>query len=190
MMNNIKLVIYIFLFSHLVFTQNKDPLLSEDIEKQSVWVDSIYNTMTLDEKIGQLFFVQANSLESNNSEKIKNLIRNQKIGGLIFSKGTPNNQILLTKSFQKISDVPLLISMDAEWGLSMRLDSVPKFPWNMSLGSISNNNLIEKVGKTIGKQCNTVGVHLNTKEKEFLKQSFILTKNLSKMDYLQLWLLI
>lgn len=160
-MNNIKLVIYIFLFSHLVFTQNKDPLLSEDIEKQSVWVDSIYNTMTLDEKIGQLFFVQANSLESNNSEKIKNLIRNQKIGGLIFSKGTPNNQILLTKSFQKISEVPLLISMDAEWGLSMRLDSVPKFPWNMSLGSISNNNLIEKVGKTIGKQCNTVGVHLN-----------------------------
>ena len=51
--------------------------------------------------------------------------------------------------------------MDAEWGLSMRLDSVPKFPWNMSLGSISNNNLIEKVGKTIGEQCNTVGVHLN-----------------------------
>ena len=102
-MNNIKLVIYIFLFSHFVFSQNKDPLLSEDIEKQSVWVDSIYNTMTLDEKIGQLFFVQTNSLESNNSEKIKNLIRNQKIGGLIFSKGTPNNQILLTKSFQKIS---------------------------------------------------------------------------------------
>ena len=82
-MNNIKLVIYIFLFSHLVFTQNKDPLLSEDIEKQSVWVDSIYNTMTLDEKIGQLFFVQSNSLESNNSEKIKNLIKNQTTNFLI-----------------------------------------------------------------------------------------------------------
>lgn len=160
-MRNIKLIIYIFLFSHLVFSQTKDPLMSEDFEKQSVWVDSIYNSMTLDEKIGQLFFVQANSFESNNSEKVKSLIKNQKIGGLIFSKGTPNKQISLTKSFQKISKVPLLISMDAEWGLSMRLDSVPKFPWNMSLGSISNDSLIEKVGKTIGEQCNTVGVHLN-----------------------------
>jgi len=117
--------------------------------------------MTLDEKIGQLFFVQANSFKSNNSKQINSLIKNQNIGGLIFSKGTPNNQINLIKSFQKITKVPLLISMDAEWGLSMRLDSVPKFPWNMSLGSISNNHLIEKVGKTIGKQCNTVGVHLN-----------------------------
>ena len=160
-MNNIKLVISVFLFSHLVVAQTKDPLLSKDFEKQLFWVDSIYNTMTLDEKIGQLFFIQANSFKSNNSEQINNLIKNQKIGGLIFSKGTPNNQITLTKSFQKISKVPLLISMDAEWGLSMRLDSVPKFPWNMSLGSISNNHLIEKVGKTIGKQCKTVGVHLN-----------------------------
>ena len=161
MMNNIKLLIYIFLFSHLVCSQTKDPLLSKDFEKQSVWVDSIYNAMTLDEKIGQLFFVQANSFKSNNSKEINSLIKNQKIGGLIFSKGTPNKQITLTKSYQKISKVPLLISMDAEWGLSMRLDSVPKFPWNMSLGSISNNNLIEKVGKKIGEQCNTVGVHLN-----------------------------
>ena len=54
-MRNIKLIIYIFLFSHLVFSQTKDPLMSEDFEKQSVWVDSIYNSMTLDEKIGQLF---------------------------------------------------------------------------------------------------------------------------------------
>jgi len=161
MMSNIKLVICIYLFSHLAAAQSKDPLLSKDFEKQSVWVDSIFNAMTLDEKIGQLFFVQANSFKSNNSEQINSLIKNQNIGGLIFSKGTPNNQITLTKYFQKISKVPLLISMDAEWGLSMRLDSVPKFPWNMSLGSISNNHLIEKVGKTIGKQCNTVGVHLN-----------------------------
>ena len=72
-MRNIKLIIYIFLFSHLVFSQTKDPLMSEDFEKQSVWVDSIYNSMTLDEKIGQLFFVQANSFESNNSEKVKSL---------------------------------------------------------------------------------------------------------------------
>ena len=93
-MRNIKLIIYIFLFSHLVFSQTKDPLMSEDFEKQSIWVDSIYNSMTLDEKIGQLFFVQANSFESNNSEEVKSLIKNQKIGGLIFSREPQINRFL------------------------------------------------------------------------------------------------
>ena len=161
MMNNIKLAISIFLFSHLVVAQTKDPLLSKDFEKQFFWVDSIYNSMTLDEKIGQLFFIQANSFKSNNSEQINSLIKNQKIGGLIFSKGTPNKQITLTKSFQKKSKVPLLISMDAEWGVGMRLDSVPKFPWNMSLGAIKNDLLVEKIGSEIGNQFNRLGIHMN-----------------------------
>ena len=79
MMNNIKLAISIFLFSHLLVAQTNDPLLSKDFEKQLFWVDSIYNAMTLDEKIGQLFFIQANSFKSNNSEQINSLIKNQKL---------------------------------------------------------------------------------------------------------------
>ena len=124
-------------------------------------VDSIYNNLTLDEKIGQLFFVQATSKNKNNSEKILNDIKNFKIGGLIFSTGHPSIQANLTNKYQNASKTPLMISMDAEWGVGMRLDSVPKFPWNMSLGAIKNDLLIEKIGLEIGYQFKRLGIHMN-----------------------------
>ena len=142
-------------------SQTVDPLISEDFLNQEKWVDSIYNNLTLDEKIGQLFFVQATSKNKNNSEKILNDIKNFKIGGLIFSTGHPSIQVNLTNKYQNVSDIPLMISMDAEWGVGMRLDSVPKFPWNMSLGAINNDLLVEKIGSEIGNQFNRLGIHMN-----------------------------
>ena len=142
-------------------SQTVDPLISEDFLNQEKWVDSIYNNLTLDEKIGQLFFVQATSKNKNNSEKILNDIKNFKIGGLIFSTGHPSIQANLTNKYQNASKTPLMISMDAEWGVGMRLDSVPKFPWNMSLGAIKNDLLIEKIGSEIGYQFKRLGIHMN-----------------------------
>ena len=142
-------------------SQTVDPLISEDFLNQEKWVDSIYNNLTLDEKIGQLFFVQATSKNKNNSEKILNDIKNFKIGGLIFSTGHPSIQANLTNKYQNASKTPLMISMDAEWGVGMRLDSVPKFPWNMSLGAIKNDLLIEKIGLEIGYQFKRLGIHMN-----------------------------
>ena len=142
-------------------SQTVDPLISEDFLNQQKWVDSIYNKLTLDEKIGQLFFVQATSKNKNNSEKILNNIKNFKIGGLIFSTGHPSIQANLTNKYQNASEIPLMISMDAEWGVGMRLDSVPKFPWNMSLGAIKNDLLIEKIGSEIGYQFKRLGIHMN-----------------------------
>ena len=142
-------------------SQTVDPLISEDFLNQEKWVDSIYNNLTLDEKIGQLFFVQATSKNKNNSEKILNNIKNFKIGGLIFSTGHPSIQANLTNKYQNASKTPLMISMDAEWGVGMRLDSVPKFPWNMSLGAIKNDLLIQKIGSEIGYQFKRLGIHMN-----------------------------
>ena len=142
-------------------SQTVDPLISEDFLNQQKWVDSIYNKLTLDEKIGQLFFVQATSKNENNSEKILNNIKNFKIGGIIFSTGHPSIQANLTNKYQNASEIPLMISMDAEWGVGMRLDSVPKFPWNMSLGAIKNDLLIEKIGSEIGYQFKRLGIHMN-----------------------------
>ena len=142
-------------------SQTVDPLISEDFLNQEKWVDSIYNNLTLDEKIGQLFFVQATSKNKNNSEKILNDIKNFKIGGLIFSTGHPSIQANLTNKYQNASEIPLMISMDAEWGVGMRLDSVPKFPWNMSLGAIKNDLLIQKIGSEIGYQFKRLGIHMN-----------------------------
>lgn len=160
-MTRIFILFILILSTQKLNSQTVDPLISEDFLNQEKWVDSIYNNLTLDEKIGQLFFVQATSKNKNNSEKILNNIKNFKIGGLIFSTGHPSIQANLTNKYQNASEIPLMISMDAEWGVGMRLDSVPKFPWNMSLGAIKNDLLIEKIGSEIGYQFKRLGIHMN-----------------------------
>lgn len=146
---------------HPAHSQSR-PLIAEDHERQTAWVDSIYKKMTLKEKIGQLFMVDVFSNGTERDfEKVRTLIKEQKIGGLIFSKGGPVRQARLTNEFQDLSKTPLLIGMDAEWGLAMRLDSTYAFPWNMTLGAIENEKLAEEVGAQIAKHSKRLGVHLN-----------------------------
>ena len=150
------------LFFHQNSFSQSRPLLAEDHELQRKWVDSIYDQMTLNEKVGQLFIVDVFSSGSPREiDKVKELISEEKVGGLIFSKGGPQRQAKLTNEFQELSKTPLLISMDAEWGLAMRLDSTYAFPWNMTLGAIQDDRLIEEVGAQIAKHSKRLGVHLN-----------------------------
>jgi len=129
---------------------------------QSSWVDSIYNQMSLEEKIGQLFMVAAYSNKSpEHSRHIMELIRKHHIGGLIFFQGNPSEQAKLTNVYQNYSDVPLMIGMDAEWGLGMRLDSVISYPRQMALGAIQDDSLIYRMGLDIGEQLRRLGVHIN-----------------------------
>lgn len=159
--------IFFFLFYFIVFVsfsqqQNNNPLLAKNAQAQQQWVDSLYNAMPVKERIGQLFMVQVFSNKSAKHEaKIARLINNHNIGGLIYSNGTPQKQAKLNNAFQAISKTPLLIGMDAEWGLSMRLKNTYAFPWNMTLGAITDNNLIKQTGKHIGEHCKRLGVHFN-----------------------------
>lgn len=158
---------YFLLLSLLISEVNAqksfDPLLVTDEElEQSIWVDSIYSSMTLKEKVGQLFVIQAFSNKNkNHKDNTINIIRNNNIGGIIFSKGSAHKQVDLTNDFQSESSIPLLIGMDAEWGLNMRLDSTFSFPWNMTLGAIKDNNLIRQVGRSIADHCKRIGVNFN-----------------------------
>jgi len=96
---------------------------------------------------------------NHNIESVTKLIEDQKIGGLIFFKGSPYREAQLTNSYQSLSKVPLLIGMDAEWGLAMRLDSVPKFPFQMTLGAMDNDSLVYQMGAEIARECKRLGVH-------------------------------
>ena len=93
------------------------------------------------------------------AQDLEKLITQYKIGGLIFFQGGPVRQAKLTNRFQSQSKIPLLIGNDAEWGFSMRLDSTVKYPWNMTLGAIQDNKLIEKMGAQMAKQSKRLGVH-------------------------------
>ncbi|MGM0635181.1 MAG: glycoside hydrolase family 3 N-terminal domain-containing protein [Bacteroidota bacterium] len=138
------------------------PLITKDSLAQKKWVDSTYAQFSLDEKIGQLFMVDVFSEKGDKHTNIaRNLIENYHIGGIIFSKGGPYRQAKLTNEFQEKSKLPLLIAMDAEWGLAMRLDSTYAFPWNMTLGAIKDPKIVENVGYQVGKHAKRLGVHIN-----------------------------
>ena len=126
------------------------------------WVDSVFNALTPRERLGQLFMVAAYSNKGKKHIKeIRKLIHNNGIGGLIFFQGGPVRQAKLTNAFQKMSKVPLLIAMDAEWGLSMRLDSTKGFPRQMALGAIQNDSLIYEMGTEIAAEFKRIGMQLN-----------------------------
>ena len=134
----------------------------KESDAQNHWVDSLYNQMTLEEKVGQLFMVAAYSNKDTiHTNSVVRLIQNQKIGGVIFFQGGPLRQAHLTNQYQSLSKVPLFIGIDAEWGLSMRLDSTYRYPLNMTLGAIKDLKLIEKVGEMMGKESKRMGVHFN-----------------------------
>ena len=149
--------IFIFiLFSVVSFAQKKSNL------SQEVWVDSVYNQLSFEERVGQLFMVAAysNKDEAHN-KSIDKLVEENKIGGLIFFQGGPVRQAKLTNRYQSKSKVPMFIGIDAEWGLSMRLDSTYRYPWNMTLGAIQDMKLIEKAGNQMAKQSKRMGIHFN-----------------------------
>ena len=156
-------ILLVLFFSFTGISQQIYPLLVENDQlNQKKWVDSIYNAMTLKEKVGQLFMVDVFSSDpKSKNDKIDSLIKNQHIGGIIFSKGGPKRQAKLNNHYQNISKTPLIMAMDAEWGLAMRLDSTFAYPWNMTLGAITNNEIIYKIGKQIGEHTKRIGMHIN-----------------------------
>ena len=136
--------------------------LYEQADKQAMtrWVDSVYAKMTLEEKVGQLFMpiVEPNS---GWKTRISGYIRNQKVGGLLFSKGTLAQQADITNYAQQVADIPLLISLDGEWGLSMRLTDAPKYPRNAVIGAIQDEEIIRLYGQEVARQCREMGIHVN-----------------------------
>ncbi|MDR7371715.1 glycoside hydrolase family 3 N-terminal domain-containing protein [Flavobacterium aquidurense] len=134
----------------------------KDSDRETAWADSIYNQMSLREKVGQLFMISAYSnKDSVHVNQVNKLITDYKVGGVIFFQGGPVRQAKLTNQYQAKAKVPLFVGIDAEWGLGMRLDSTYIYPWNMTLGAIQDLNLIEHVGKNMARENKRIGVHFN-----------------------------
>ncbi|OFY87340.1 MAG: hypothetical protein A3F72_17210 [Bacteroidetes bacterium RIFCSPLOWO2_12_FULL_35_15] len=126
------------------------------------WADSVFKSLTPDERIAQLFMVAAYSnKDKTHVKEIKKLVTQYKIGGLIFFQGGPVRQAILSNCYQSCSKTPLFIAIDAEWGLAMRLDSTTKFPRQMTLGAIQNDTLIYEMGAEIARQCKRLGMQIN-----------------------------
>lgn len=128
----------------------------------SNWADSTLKTLSTDEKIGQLLMVAAYSNKGAAHEaEVSRLIAQEHIGGLIFFQGGPGRQLHMTQRFQDQARIGLMIGIDGEWGLSMRLDSTFRFPWPITVGAVQDSTLVYEMGREIGRHCKRIGVHFN-----------------------------
>jgi len=125
------------------------------------WVNKTYDILTPEERIAQCYMLSAHIDSLPEMYKVEAMVREGRAGGIIFFKGHPTNQVYWTNRLQAISRIPLMIGMDAEWGLGMRLDSVPVFPHQLTLGAMSDDILIRQMGLEVGRECRRIGIHVD-----------------------------
>lgn len=156
------LTTFIVLAQSLAANKIRTNQINTDTLKQKVWVDSIMQNLTIREKIAQSFMISAYSnKDQKHVDEIASLVNNDKIGGLIFFQGGPVRQARLTNYYQSLSKVPIIISIDGEWGLGMRLDSTFSYPRQMMLGAGADSNLVYQVASDMAKHFKRLGIHIN-----------------------------
>ncbi|HKO81733.1 MAG TPA: glycoside hydrolase family 3 N-terminal domain-containing protein [Chitinophagaceae bacterium] len=154
----IKRILFLLVFAAPLFSkaQYKSQLSAD------AWVDSVFKSLSKEERIAQLMVIRAHSnLGPDHIAKVTNDIKKYNIGALCFFQGGPVRQANLTNDYQSMAKTPLMITIDGEWGLGMRLDSVIKFPYQLTLGALKEDDLVYKMGLAVGQQCKRLGVHVN-----------------------------
>lgn len=137
--------------------KNNSKKLNENAEK---YADSVYQKLSLDEKIGQLYIVALYTNKGENHiSQIRNLVEKEKIGGLILMQDDVEKHIALVNEFQQKSAIPMMIGIDGEWGLYQRFPTAHKFPWAMTLGAIQDNYLIYEMTTKIAEDCKRMGIY-------------------------------
>lgn len=136
--------------------------LDAQTRAEKKWVKHQFKSLSLDEKIAQLMVLRAHSnWDAKKIDSLAELIKQYNIGGLCFFQGGPIRQAIQTNNYQRIAKTPLLITIDAEWGLGMRLDSIDMFPRQLSLGAMPNKQLVYEMGAAIAAQCKRLGIQVN-----------------------------
>ena len=134
----------------------------KEMQAAQDWVDKTYASLSQDEKLGQLFIV---ALYTNKGEdymsNVRNLVTNEKLGGLILMQDDAVREIDLVNEFQSKSKVPMLIGMDAEWGLYQRIAAAHKLPWAITLGAVQDKKIITELSSKIAEDAKRMGINWN-----------------------------
>lgn len=159
---NIKNILLITIAIFCLSFETKD-IPPQTSETQNEWVEATFNAMTPDERLGQLFMIRAHSdLGASHVAGVKNLIKKYHVGSLCFFQGTPEKHTSLINEYQSLSKVPLIVAIDAEWGLGMRMKaSTISFPRQLMLGAIQDNRLIYDMGVEVAREMRRIGLHMN-----------------------------
>lgn len=131
-------------------------------QKMEQWVEATYSKMSPEERISQIMIMAINPTNSDVTKAVvKKYVETYNVGGLIYESSDIVTQASITNYAQSLSSIPLMIALDAEWGLTMRLSDAPKFPRNLLLGGINDDKLLYEYGKELARECRLMGVHVN-----------------------------
>lgn len=131
-------------------------------KKGEMWVDSVYNSLNTRDRVAQL--VVSHLVVSDNEAgraAVKKSVGVDKVGGILLAKGTVDSYASLISLAQKEAQVPLMVTLDGEWGLAMRLTDAPRFPYNMALGAITDTQLLYDYGQEMARECRALGIQVN-----------------------------
>lgn len=157
---NVALIVLLILNVNLHAQYQPKNWPKADIKKAEKWVDDKYNSLSQNEKLGQLFIVALYTNKGENHiDEIRNIVNKEQIGGLILMQDDATREINLVNEFQQKSKTPMMIGMDAEWGLYQRIATAHKYPWAMTLGAIQDKDLIEKMSAKIAEDCHRMGIN-------------------------------
>ncbi len=150
-MRRIDIIIAMLLVTGSLFAQ----------DKESRWVDSVYNSLTLEQRVGQLICMRANQPDKPFYEEVGKYIKKYNIGGVCFFRADALPQVEKTNEWQAMAQTPLMVSIDAEWGLAMRVRNTVAYPYQMTLGAVTDDELLYAMGQQVAEQCKRMGVHVN-----------------------------
>jgi beta-N-acetylhexosaminidase len=156
-----RFTIFIFCILSVISSIQAQPSLFS--KSDSAWAKKALNDLNIKQKIAQLFMTEISPKPENKDQKKKvmQLIKKNQVGGLIIMKGDYALTGEWIREFQKNSNVPLLVSIDGEWGINMRIVNTTKFPYQLTLGALTKDSLIYEMGKAIGRDCRRLGIHVN-----------------------------
>ena len=144
-----------------VFAKTPSLYRNADQKEMKAWVDSVYSQLSRRERIGQLFMPIVMAKDSLIDGNLRKLVQKDGVGGILFSRGYVSDYVHAVNYSQELSKVPLMISIDGEWGVSMRVKDAVKFPRNMVIGAISDDKLIYAYGCELARQCKLLGIHVD-----------------------------
>ena len=147
------------IFGLLAFVFSLGQLNAQDSE--SHWVDSVYNSLTLEQRVAQLICMRANNPDKPFDANVAKYIKKYNIGGVCFFRADAEAQVKQTNEWQALAQTPLMVSIDAEWGLGMRVNKTLSYPYQMTLGAINDDKLIYEMGQQVAEQCQRMGIHVN-----------------------------
>lgn len=154
----------LFLWTNLQAQVRYPKVLFKDINQKAMthWVDSVFKTLNTEEQLAQLIMpIVYPSQDTQSIKKEEQRFSKFKWGGILYQKGLMAHQLIMNKRLQHANSIPLLIALDGEWGLYMRLKDAPRFPRNLGLGLAGDAQMLYEYGREIARECRLMGIHVN-----------------------------